>query len=143
MHHIVNVFSNQAGFRTPPGDAPPIPKYPPVLSVPDPLKPRLKRDETAETRYLKQRELIDAYKARNPQAPVNKMFEDLTRAHPSVFTDDDGEDDEDGTNVPSDEKRQLAAQREVLEHFQNAHPEMAIDRVYATLTRLNPEFFKD
>src|SRR6266436_6296319 len=82
------------GFTTAPGDAPKPPKSVPVLSVPDPLKPRLKaykRDEAqarAEARSAAQRELIDAYKQKHPEASVNKMFEALTRDHPNVFNDD-------------------------------------------------------
>jgi hypothetical protein len=145
MHHIVNVYSNQAGFVTPPGDAPPIPKYPPILSVPDPLRPRLRTDKIAEAeaRNEQQRTLIDEYKSKNPGVSADKMFEVLTRRHPEVFHDneDDGDDDED--NMPSDEKRRLDAKREVISDFQSAHPSMSIDRVYATLTRLNPAFFED
>jgi hypothetical protein len=138
MNHFVTLIRGNAGsdwhggpgFTTAPGDAPKPPKTEPRLSVDDPLKPRLKSDETAEMRYLKQRELIDAYKAQHPGMSADKIFADLTIRHPEIFTDDDE------SNEPSDE-----AKKEVVSHFRDAG--MSLDRVYATIGRLNPEFFQD
>jgi hypothetical protein len=155
MKHFVTLIRGNAGsdwhggpgFTTAPGDAPPIKKYPPVLSVPDPLKPRLKTDKqaAAEARDAAQRELIDGYKAKHPSASPDRMFAELTQQHPDVFRDDDGDDDEDGTgsDAPSDEKRRLDAKREVFDHFRGAFPELPVDEVFRRIARLNPEFSED
>jgi hypothetical protein len=150
--HGADSFRGGPGFTTAPGDAPKPKKSLPILAIPDPLKPRLKADKSDA-----QRELIDAYKQKNPGASADKIFADLTLRHPDVFNDDDPEDngdndpDDDGADDQplkrnkkvSDMARRLTAHKEVVDHFQAAHPEMSIDRVYATLTRLNPEFFQD
>jgi hypothetical protein len=151
MKHFVTVhgrahpiYGNQAGFVTPPGDAPPIKKYPPVLSVPDPIKPRLKAYKSDA-----QRELIDAYKQKNPEASADKIFADLTQQHPDIFNDNDPDDDGDDdrplkrNKIVSDMERRLTAHREVVDHFQAAHPELSIEAVYHQLSMLNPEFFQD
>jgi hypothetical protein len=142
--HGVDSFRGGPGFTTAPGDAPKPKKSLPILAIPDPLKPRLKADKSDA-----QRELIDAYKQKTPGASADKIFADLTEQYPDVFNDNDPEDDGDDdqplkrNKKVSDMEGRLTAHREVVDHFQAAHPELSIEAVYRKLTRLNPEFFQD
>jgi hypothetical protein len=113
------------------------------LSTPDPLKPRLKKTDSAsaEERLAAQRALIDDFKLARPDVSTDRMFATLTERHPDVFRDND--DEVDDQEKASDVRGRLAAKREVISHFQEAHPEMSIDEVYSALSRLNPEFFED
>jgi len=61
----------------------------------DVVKPRLMKlpgatdeeNKKEEQRYAQQKVLIAEYKKENPDASVNKMFEDLGAQYPSVFND--------------------------------------------------------
>ena len=100
-------FRGGPGFTTAPSPTVKAPPADPRLAIPDPLKPRLKKgdglNDSAEARYAKQRQLIDAYKKENPRVSTNKMFAELEQAHPDVFHDDDddgGEEQAKATHHP-------------------------------------------
>ena len=107
------------------------------LAIPDPLKPRLRKDgynDAAEARFAAQRKLIDAYKKENPGTSTNKMFADLQQMHPNVFNDyvDDDDEVDDQANA-GDARRRVEANRAVIANFRAGRPDLSADEVFEIL----------